>query len=203
MKKAVTVATMFVVCMLSCPAKFFGPSFLDNNYKKIYKHSVCSPSKPFPQMVVLPYFRNATQIVHDCDVYKKYETALALMIFYDKWNLKFGDPDLKVKRSLENLMITWGLEKKTLKRAYSISGKKVENAVIVGLTQGKSVIWVWRGKEYKISNSSFVHELVHVSLIALQGHGDYDHEGTIKEGWTPEHTQLISDINRAIEAFGL
>ena len=51
--------------------------------------------------------------------------------------------------------------------------------------------------------TTLAHELVHVSLRALNGHGDYDHEGPIKEGWTSEHTELIIDVNRAIEAFGL
>ena len=85
----------------------------------------------------------------------------------------------------------------------TIKGKKIKNPTIVGLTQGKSVVWVWRGKNFKISRSSLAHELVHVSLRALNGHGDYDHEGPIKEGWTSEHTELIIDVNRAIEAFVL
>ena len=194
---------IFILCMVSCPGSLITPTFLSNDYKKIYKHSVCDPDRSFPQMIVLPYFKNATQVVHDCKVYKKYETALALMIFYDHWKSNFGDSNLKVKNALENIMITWGLKKRTLKKAYSIKGKKIKNPTIVGLTQGKSVVWVWRGKNYKISRSSLAHELVHVSLRALNGHGDYDHEGPIKEGWTSEHTELIIDVNRAIEAFGL
>lgn len=194
---------IFILCMVSCPGSLVAPTFLSNDYKKIYKHSVCDPDRSFPQMIILPYFKNATQVVHDCKVYKKYETALALMIFYDHWKSNFGDSNLKVKNALENIMITWGLEKKSMKRAYSINGKKIKNATIIGLTQGNSVIWVWRGKDFKISRSSFAHELVHISLRAINGHGDYDHEGSLREGWTEQHTELIIDVKRALDAFGL
>jgi hypothetical protein len=194
---------VFVLCMVSCPGSLVDTSFLANNYKKIYKHSVCDPERPFPQMVVLPYFKNASQIVSDCKVYPKHKTALGLMIFYSHWVEEFGDPKQIVKDALEKIMITWGLEKKSMKRAYSINGKKIKNATIIGLTQGNSVIWVWRGKDFKISKSSFAHELVHVSLRAINGHGDYDHEGSLREGWTEQHTELIIDVKRALDAFGL
>ena len=198
-----SIILMSILCMVSCPGHIVTTSFLSNDYKKIYKHSVCKPEQSFPQMIILPYFENAIQVVSDCDVYPKYKTAMALIIFYEHWVNTFGDSRQTVKNALEKIMITWGLEKKSMKRAYSINGKKIENATIIGLTQGNSVIWVWRAKDFKISKSSFTHELVHVSLRAINGHGDYDHEGSLKEGWTKQHTELIIDVKRALYAFGL
>ena len=150
---------VFVLCIVSCPGSLIDASFLANNYKKIYKHSVCDPERPFPQMVVLPYFK--------------------------KKDVRFIDKD-SVKDFVTHL-----------------ESKSSINATIIGLTQGNSVIWVWRGKDFKISKSSFAHELVHVSLRAINGHGDYDHEGSLREGWTEQHTELIIDVKRALDAFGL
>ena len=197
------IILMSILCTVSCPGHIINTSFLSNDYKKIYKHSVCDPEQSFPQMVILPYFKNASMIVSDCDVYPKHETVLGLMIFYEHWAKVFGDPNHKVKDALEKIMITWGLEKRTMERAYSLDGRRIKNATIIGLTQSASVIWVWRGKDFKISKSSLTHELVHVALRAINGHGDFDHEGSIREGWTREHTELIIDVKRALHAFGL
>jgi hypothetical protein len=49
---------------------------------------------PFPQMVLIPFFENASQIVPNCQTYPKHETALAFFIFYHKWTEYFGDRNL-------------------------------------------------------------------------------------------------------------
>ena len=71
-----------------------GPNvFFSNKNKPIYKNSFCDREKPMPQMVIIPFFENASQIMPNCGTYPKYKTALAMMIFYHKWVEYFGDGD--------------------------------------------------------------------------------------------------------------
>jgi len=186
----------------ACVAQQKKISFLSNN-NKIYKKSVCEVNQPFPQMVILPFFKSATQIVPNCSTYPKHKTALALMVFYHHWLNNFGDDDLKVKAALEKVMITWGLEKRIIKKSYNLKGEAHTDSTVVGITRSDSVIWVWRGHEYKISESSLIHELVHVALRAKYGHGDSDHEGTKYNGWTSRHSEMILEAKETLRAFNL
>ena len=126
-----------------------------------------------------------------------------MMVFYHHWLEYFGDNDLVVKATLEKVMITWGLEKKHTKKAYNIEGQPIENATVIGLTSSKTTIWVWRGREYKISESSLMHELVHLALRNKYGSGDRDHEGSKYPGWTSAHSKLIIEAKETLRTFGL
>ena len=154
-------------------------------------------------MVMIPFFKNATQIVPNCSTYPKHKTALAMMVFYHHWTKWFGDQDLVVKNYLEKVMIEWGVEKRKLKYGYSLKGEKKENIVVVGLTKSNTFIWVWQGYFHKISESSLIHELVHVALRAKNGHGDADHEGDKYEGWTIEHTAMILEAKEMLRSFDI
>jgi len=145
----------------------------------------------------------ATQIVPNCSTYPKHKTALAMMVFYHHWVRWFGDDNLVVKKSLENIMIEWDVNKKTIKKGYSINGDERENIIVVGLTKSKSYIWVWQGYFHKIAESSLVHELVHVALRAKNGHGDSDHEGNIYHGWTKNHTAMILEAKEMLRSFDI
>jgi hypothetical protein len=193
----------FVIICASCPGHQSGTIFLSNNYEKIYKRSVCESDKPFPQMVILPFFKRATQVVPNCDTYPKHKTALAIIIFYHHWLKNFGDDDLKIKKALEKVMITWGVEKRTIKKSYNIRGEAHKNSTVVGITKSDSVIWVWQGYNHKISESSLIHELVHIALRAKYGHGDSDHEGKKYDGWTFRHTEMILKAKESLRAFNL
>ncbi len=188
---------------VSCPGHYDAGIFLKNKHKKIYKKSFCDSEKLFPQMVMIPFFKNATQIVPNCSTYPKHKTALAMMVFYHHWTKWFGDQDLVVKNSLEKVMIEWGVEKRKLKYGYSLKGEKKENIVVVGLTKSNTFIWVWQGYFHKISESSLIHELVHVALRAKNGHGDADHEGDKYEGWTIEHTAMILEAKEMLRSFDI
>lgn len=201
-RKLILSVLILLVSAISCPGAGTYP-FLSNPPKKIYKSSVCDPDRPFPQMVVIPHFVNATQVVPNCRVYPKHKTAFAMMIFYHHWVRNFGDHDLRIKRALEKVMITWGLEKKIAKSSYNRHGKRSQGKVITGMTKSDSVIWVWRGHDFKISESSLIHELVHVSLRAINGHGDADHEGPKYNGWTEHHTYMINEAKRTLRMFNL
>ena len=178
-------------------------SLLDNKNKKIYKNSRCDSNRSFPQMVIIPFFDTATQIVPNCRTYPKYQTSLAMMVFYQHWVSQFGDEGNYVKNMLQNVMIEWGIKKKTIIRGYSIDGESITNPVIVGIVKSKNMIWVWQGYDHKIANSSLTHELVHLALRAKNGHGDSDHEGSRYKGWTEQHTNLILEVKNVLLSFNI
>ena len=193
----------FIFSFVSCPAAQNASIFLYNKKEKIYKTSFCEPKNNFPQMIVLPFFKRATQIVPDCNTYPKHQTALSMMVFYHHWVDWFGDEDLVVKDALENLMIEWSKKKKTVKKGFSLDGKPRKNVTVTGITKTKSYIWVWEGYYHKISESSLIHELVHVALRAKNGHGDSDHEGSKYEGWTTDHSAMILEAKETLRSFNI
>ena len=156
-----------------------------------------------PQMVIIPFFENASQIMPNCQTYPKYKTALAMMIFYHKWVEYFGDRDYAVRGMLQKVMITWGIDKKISRRGFSLDGTLFQDRVIIGRAETKESIWVWQGYDHKISESSLTHELVHLALKAKNGSFDADHEGHKYRGWTPAHSAMIVDAKRMMRAFNL
>ena len=202
MLKKVVIFLSLITC-ITCSGH--GPSvFLSNGYKAIYKSSTCDPDKPFPQMVLIPFFENASQIVPNCKTYPKHETALAFFIFYHKWVEYFGDRSFAVKGLLEKVMIQWDTNKKISKSSYSLKGKPLENHNIIGRVESNSMTWVWQGYNHKISQSALFHELVHMAIRAKYGeHGDPDHEGTKYRGWTSAHSVMIVESKQMLQAFNL
>tara|TARA_R100000152_G_C6681184_1_gene115009 strand:- start:102 stop:710 length:609 start_codon:yes stop_codon:yes gene_type:complete len=201
LKKILTIIVL--LCFVSCPGHHNAKNFFSNQKKRIYKSSFCDDKKKFPQMVIIPFFENATQIVPNCNTYPKHKTALALMVFYHHWVKWFGDEDLVVKKSLEKLMIEWSDKKKQIKRGYSLKGEKRENVTVLGITKTNSYIWVWKGYFHKISESSLMHELVHIALRAKYGHGDSDHEGDKYAGWTVNHSAMILEAKEVLRSFDI
>jgi len=200
LKKAVIFLS--VISCFTCSGH--GPSlFLSNDYKPIYKRSTCDPDKPFPQMILIPFFEHATHIVPNCQTYPKYKTALALFVFYHKWEEYFGDSNYAVKGMLEKVMIQWDTNKKTSKRGFSLKGKPLEDIKIIGRVETNSMTWVWQGYDHRISQSALFHELVHLSLRAKHGAADPDHEGTKYRGWTSAHSAMIVESKQMLRAFDL
>ena len=194
---------LFILTSLSCYAHRSGSWFLSNKNKRIYKTSSCNLDKPFPQMVMIPFFKSSSQIIPNCNTYPKHQTAMALMIFYHHWIEYFGDEDLKVKNMLEQVMITWDTKKRTAKRSYNLYGESKEGRDVTGITLTNTTIWVWEGYFHKISESSLMHELVHLALRARNGHGDRDHEGNRFEGWTRLHSELIYEAKETLRSFDI
>ena len=177
--------------------------FLTNDNKPVYRMSVCDPAKPFPQMILIPFFEHATQIVPNCQTYPKHETALALFVFYHKWTEYFEDRNYAVRGVLEKVMIQWGVDKKISKRGYDLEGEPFVDRVIIGRVETDTMTWVWRGYDHKISQSALFHELVHLSLRAKYGTADPDHEGPKYRGWTPAHSAMIVETKQMLSAFNL
>ena len=152
---------------------------------------------------MIPFFKNATQLVPNCATYPKHKTALALMIFYHNWLRWFDDDDLAVRDALEKVMVQWGTEKRRIKKGYNLKGEEAEYGLATGITLSSSVIWVWQGHFHKISESSLMHELVHIALRAQIGHGDSDHEGNKFDGWTISHSAMILEANEMLRDFDI
>jgi len=196
---------IFLIALTSCvTCSGHGPNvFFSNSNKPLYSNSLCVPDKSFPQMILIPFFEEATQVVPNCDVYPKHKTALAMMIFYHKWVESFGDRNFAVRGMLQKVMIRWGLEKRISRRGYSLDGNPYSGRPIIGRVESANVIWVWRGYDFKISESSLTHELVHLALMVKHGSPDADHEGHKYRGWTPAHSAMIVSAKRMMRAFNL
>jgi hypothetical protein len=164
----------------------------------------CVEDGKFPQLVLLPSFSAATQIVPSCHLFDRHEVAWTLNVFYRRWKKEFGDPEGKVFKMLNEVMITWGLERRTVSRAYSVHGKLLENPSVIGLAISPTVLWAHVGDTGHISETSLVHELVHLALWASEGTPDADHEaGAAFGGWTTEHTSFIWKLNKFLRMFNL
>ena len=190
--------------MLCFTCSGHGPGvFLSNENKPIYKSSVCDPDKSFPQMILIPFFERASQIVPNCQTYPKHETALALFIFYYKWTEYFGDRDYAVRGMLEKVMVQWDTNKKVSKKGYNLKGEPFEDRNIIGRVESDSMTWVWQGYDHRISQSALFHELVHMALRAKFGTADPDHEGSKYRGWTRAHSVMIIESKQMLAAFNL
>jgi hypothetical protein len=176
--------------------------FLSNDNKRIYRYS-CDSKASFPQMIFIPFFDDASQLVPNCQTYPKHQTALAFFIFYHKWTEYFGDRNYAVRGMLEKVMVRWDTEKKVSHRGYSLNGEPFEDRNIIGRVESNTLTWVWQGYNHKISQSALFHELVHLALRAKNGSPDSDHEGIKYRGWTPLHSSMIVECKQMLAAFNL
>ena len=191
-----------ILCILMTCEPRNPMSFL-NDSNVIQKSRLCDPDKPFPQMVIIPFFNRATHIVNHCDVYPTSHVAMSLLIFHHMWSDYFGDSSYLVKDMLEKVMIEWGDEMKVAKRGYDINGIPFVERKVIGLAMSSSYTWIYAGSGRRMSETSLFHELVHLAIRAQNGvHGDPDHEGNKYEGWTPAHTDLIIKSKDMLRAFG-
>ena len=163
----------------------------------------CDPKKPFPQLIRLPYLQNSWHAVASCEDHDPQSVATAILYFYAQWVNEFGDPDMSVFESLNNLIIEWGPQKRKIHAAYSIDGEYLEDVTIIGLASSPRLIWCYFPYGSKLSDSSMVHELVHISLWAQYDLPDADHEGLNYIGWTREHSGFIDTIKRELKLSGL
>ena len=197
-------AGVFIVAIATCVQPARVPIM---KYQTINAMNKCKSDRDFPQMVRLPFFGNATQVVNDCAMYPNYQVSLALLVFYYTWVEYFGDRDYVVSGLLDDVMIEWCEEKKPIKRGYDLKGERVRNRKALGMVRTKSMAWVYQHGRFdtgKLSDTSLIHELVHLAIRAHNGkHGDPDHEGDKYHGWTSAHTELIKEAKGVLRAYGL
>jgi len=203
MIKKIIIFLIIVLCSVTC-SSHNSTVFLNNDYKLIYKRLQCDSDKQLPQMIIIPYFNRASQIVPNCKTYPVHQTAFALFVFYHQWLEYFGDNNMAVRGVLEKVMIKWGTEKRISETGYDMKGDPFENRNILGVVESESIIWVWQGYNHKMSESALFHELVHLAIRAKHGeHGDPDHEGLRYRGWTPRHSKMIIESKQILRAFEL
>jgi len=162
-------------------------------------HAPCKKSSAEKQMVKLPLYKNSWQIQQGCGFPKARQVSFAIHLFYTKWLMKFGDEDLLVLKTLNNLMVEWGDKKKPIPGgAFDVNGNPIVGTAR-GLTLMPGYIWIWKNEYNRIAATALIHELVHSALWSQSGlHGDPDHEGEEFVGWTPAHTELIREINNLL-----
>ena len=153
----------------------------------------CDPGGEFPQRTALPFFAEASQVQFSCEYYDPDHVAWVMYIFHEEWEKAFGDHDRTVRGVLNTLEIQWGNETRVEHRIYSINGTFLESAEVSGLMLSPTSAWV--SIEESLSQTSLIHELVHIALEASCGDADADHEGNVHPCWAAEHTLFITRVN--------
>jgi len=186
---------ILLICLVGCYKVTFK---IEDATKTIFNSGI---------VIGIPGFDSAMQTQEERDLYPPINVSLAMDVFYIEWYATFGDAGNIVADNLEHMFIEWTETKRTFVSAFTVSGKLVKNGVANGLTYKKNHIWVCtkpnEKQPYAMSNTSFVHELVHASLFALNGHGDADHEGKGTKGWTSKHTFFITKANESLRRMKL
>lgn len=162
----------------------------------------CQPLKSFPQMIEIPGFLNAWQIVYNCDYHPGEKTSIAMSTFLREWEAEFG-PSSRVSDNLNAILISWSSE---IKRGsgYSNNGDYVHSANYSGLTITKGTVWVKVRDAERICESSLAHELAHASIWALKGSdGDPDHMGKKYRGWTAKTSLVVQRTNEKLCRLGI
>ena len=163
----------------------------------------CKPLGEFPQMIQIPGFISAWELIERCDAYPPEKVSIAMSLFYAEWIKRFG-PSEKVERVLNSVMVEFNSQKRG-GAGYSEVGTKITDASFSGLTMTPGFIWVKVKEDPQlICETSFVHELVHIGIWALKGtDGDPDHLGQVYYGWTTRHSMLIQDVNQHLCRLGI
>ena len=172
-------------------------------YPDDIKYKMCDPYSGDPlQMLFIPGYGNSVVVVEDCDLFRRQKVAIALQAFEAEWIRFFGN-EYSVIKNLRDLVITFGSERK-IQMGYTADGRFTENGIIEGMTISRESIWVYAPPgSMRICETSLVHELVHASLWARNGHGDPDHVGNKFQGWTYKHYQLIDRVNQHLCIIGI
>jgi len=154
------------------------------------------------ELTRVPGFKFTYQHQDECELFPKEKVSVSLNVFYLYWYSIFEDPADAVLNNLNNLIIEWKSRKMHFNNGYKMDGTLVAEGIAVGLAHGKDHIEVYAPLGVDIHETSFVHELIHVSINAANGfdHGDPDHEGQKYPGWTKDHTRLMGEVNEALQA---
>ena len=158
-----------------------------------------------PQMLKVPGFSQAYIIVDNCATMDRQRVSIAMYTFLQIWEEHFPHQvsTHRVDEALSSLLTTFNSEKKTA-NAYTSEGVYGENLPVSGLTLTPGWVWVKMTPGDRLCKSSFVHELVHVAIWAInKSHGDPDHLGGKYPGWTLEHNLVIQETNKVLCEWGI
>ena len=146
-------------------------------------------------MVKLPHYENAWQIKEKNSWPSAKNVSIAVKIFYKKWKEEFGDPNQRVHKALNKLMIEWMEPTQKTILGYSMNGR-MSRGKAKGIALSPSYLKIRKTGYQRIASTSLIHELVHIALWNSGNIlGDPDHEGREYSGWTWKHTKMIKDLN--------
>lgn len=118
----------------------------------------------------------------------------ALHGFEVEWEARFG-PDDAVRRALNSVHIEcvdhdWRTDEH-LTSGIAWNGSNVKVSLFDSSDQCKP-----------LPRASFVHEMIHIALMATTGNGDPDHDDGTRYGteWTAEHSELEASVNVWLES---
>ena len=194
-------ASVMLLTLISCISGPWAPKRPTKPLNS--KVQKCEPTKTGLQMVKLPVFNQAWQIVEDCEKYPSEAVAIAMIFFYNDWTFHFGDSRGMIWKSLNSLMVEW-IDRDRLVTGHDIMGNVRHRAPASGVTLTKTMVWVKPSAEGPICETSFIHELVHVAIWSIKGtDGDPDHLGKKYLGWNIDHSALIQRVNDQLCALGI
>lgn len=132
-------------------------------------------------------------------------------IFVEEWQKQFGAKNNEeLYQFLKKVHVEFTKEKIGISGGYYESGERIpasKNIKCLGVVVSDEHIKVWvRESPHRISKTSLVHELVHLSLRYQNRHSDEDvnklydpdHLGDKYNGWTKEHSNFIRKINELL-----
>lgn len=188
----------FLIGAILASLIIFGCNGTINSEKKISNQS---------EIIIIeqiPLFEYGYSVSDQFSQISSKDIGIAMAIFYIEWVEEFGDNGEKLLHNLNNMTILWDSEMKEIKNCYDINGNFLAKANVTGLTHGEQLIWVW-ADDGTLSNTSLIHELVHVGLKSSSASsiGDADHEGTKYPGWTFKHTVFINKVNGMLRKNGI
>ena len=114
-----------------------------------------------------------------------------------------------VRKTFEKLLITWkNHESEPIYSGYTIDGFLLQKIRVRGSTVSSKTIHIYQApygqsRHDRICESALIHELVHVVLWNVYGHGDPDHLGSKYRGWTRSHELIIQRSNKALCELGI
>lgn len=154
-------------------------------------------------VTTIPELYNGQSISLSKEPISTEDLSVAVRFFYTVWESEYGDPDSNLFNVLNFITIISTDEEMNVSDIYDKDGTHYSEKVpIVGLTFSPTTVWIWIDPSHKVSDSSLVHELVHVALWVQKGDGDADHEGGIIEAWTKQHSELIDIVNQILKDHG-
>ncbi len=197
---AAIIMTLVVIITAKNKNRQIAPEIqLPGSFIVVPEIPACDETKTSIQKVKLPFLNNTWQLQTNCGLHNREDVTWSIITFYVKWKKHFGDVDDRVKRMINNITIEWDENTKIVGPIYDIRGDMLDISEVVGLCVSHNRVWVWVGKNKKISDSALIHELVHAALWVANNNPDADHEGDSEPGWTKKHTSFIYEVNKILE----
>jgi hypothetical protein len=165
----------------------------------------CQKFSSRPQLLKVPGLKKSYIMVYNCGVMDRQRVSIGVTIFLEEWNRVYrSDTQYKaVEKTMNNILIEFSDVTKEL-NAYDVSGNYIKNANIIGLAQGPTMAWVKATPGDLLCQTSFAHELMHLTIWTLVGgRGDPDHLGTKYLGWTNDSMAIIQTTNQRLCALGI